>query len=315
MNRHISRAVTLIALGISLCTSGVRADSPVIAVDVNGQALQFQGVAPQEFNNSVFVPLRGVFEALGATVNYDSTTSTITASKSTTNVILQIGSTIASVNGQTQMLSQSARVVNGNTLVPLRFVAQALGAQVSWDESTNTVQIFTAEPKLTALPVPVTPPVTTPVTSSAVLGELRAITAGGSSPQITVIAGRSEKVIPLLPTTKVIAIEPGKPRAKANVSLLRIGSLLEVRLDSTGSAQMIIVVYRQVTGSVVSTGRLENRDRQITLDNGSAIELNQEATITQGRQPMRFEEIQPGQKVLIRTNPKTKLGYLVDVMK
>jgi hypothetical protein len=315
LNRHISRAVTLIAAGMSLCISGVQADT-AIAVDVNGQALQFQGASPQEFNNSVFVPLRGVFEALGATVNYDSSTSTITASNPTTNIVLQIGSTIASVNGQTQMLSQAARVVNGNTLVPLRFVAQALGAKVSWDESTNTVQIFTSEPKLTALPVPVTPTASKISAASAVSGTLRTNGVNGSPPQITVVTKQGEQVIPILPQTEVMVVELGTTRrGKTNVAQLKPGSFVEIRLDPTGSAKIIMLMFRQVLGSVVSTGRLENRDRQITLDNGPAIELSQEAAIVQGRMPLRFETIQPGQKVVIRINPQTHLGYYVAVSK
>src|SRR4051812_12967618 len=76
-----------------------------IGVTVDSRPIQFMGTPPREMNGSVLVPLRGVFEALGASVNYEPANRTITATKGLTTVVLPIGSTMASVNGSTRMLS------------------------------------------------------------------------------------------------------------------------------------------------------------------------------------------------------------------
>jgi cytochrome c-type biogenesis protein CcmE len=88
--------------------------------------------------------LRGIFESLGSTVNYDAPTSTIYASSGTKRIQLRIGSTQATVNGQTRYLDVPAQVRFSRTLVPLRFVSEAMGANVSWNESQRTVFIAPA---------------------------------------------------------------------------------------------------------------------------------------------------------------------------
>ena len=114
-----------------------------IAVNVDGQPVAFNGARPIQSNNTVLVPLRGVFEAMGATVDFDNATKTIIAEKNNRFVRLPLGSSMANVNGQAENLSMPAKVVNGTTLVPLRFVAESLGSTVNWAANTQTVNIST----------------------------------------------------------------------------------------------------------------------------------------------------------------------------
>jgi hypothetical protein len=107
-------------------------------VIVNGQQVSFDQ-PPIERTGRVFVPLRGVFERLGASVVYGN--GVINATGNGRNISLRIGSTQATVNGQSQNLDVAPFLVGSRTLVPLRFVAQALGAAVDWNNSTSTVTI------------------------------------------------------------------------------------------------------------------------------------------------------------------------------
>ncbi len=109
-----------------------------VTVVVNGNTMQFDQ-PPLEQAGRVFVPLRGVFEQLGASVVYQN--GQINATGDGRNVALQIGSTNATVNGQPQTLDSPPFVQGSRTLVPLRFVAQALGANVDWNNNTSTVTI------------------------------------------------------------------------------------------------------------------------------------------------------------------------------
>ena len=109
-----------------------------INVIVNGQPMSFDQ-PPVERAGRVFVPLRGIFERLGASVVYQH--GTINATSGNRTMTLHIGSTQATVNGQSQSLDVAPFVIGSRTLVPLRFIAQSLGAAVEWQQANNTVAI------------------------------------------------------------------------------------------------------------------------------------------------------------------------------
>jgi hypothetical protein len=92
-------------------------------------------------NGRVFVPLRSVFENLGASVVYSN--GQINATGNNTEIALTIGSTQATVNGSPVTIDVAPFIVGASTYVPLRFVSQALGANVSWDEADQVVDITT----------------------------------------------------------------------------------------------------------------------------------------------------------------------------
>ncbi len=109
-----------------------------ITVTVDGEQLP-SSPAPLLSSGRVLVPLRSVFQALNATVDYRN--STITAVRGDNRVQLRPNTTSATVNGERVFLDTPARLTNGTTYVPLRFVAQALGEQVGWNSATKTVVI------------------------------------------------------------------------------------------------------------------------------------------------------------------------------
>jgi hypothetical protein len=136
-HRAVLAVFTLTSLGAMLAVAQPALGQDVEVV-VNGGQMQFNQ-PPVERDGRVFVPLRGVFERLGASVVYDN--GTINATGNGRNVSLQIGSTQATVNGQPQILDVAPFIVGSTTLVPLRFIAQALGASVDWNNDTSTVTI------------------------------------------------------------------------------------------------------------------------------------------------------------------------------
>ena len=108
-------------------------------VNLDGRSLSFD-VPPIIENGCTLVPLRVIFEALGADVQWNGSTQTVTASKSGTKFILIIGGA-AYKNGQEVQLSVPAKIIEGRTMVPLRFISEALGCQVAWDGTTETITI------------------------------------------------------------------------------------------------------------------------------------------------------------------------------
>ncbi|MCX7749909.1 MAG: copper amine oxidase N-terminal domain-containing protein [Clostridia bacterium] len=111
-----------------------------ISVTANGSKLNFD-VPPTILNGRTLVPLRVIFESLGASVIWDSATKTITAKKDGKEIKLKIDSKIAYVNGVEVQLDVPAMIVNGRTLVPARFISESLGAKVDWNDQRKTVLI------------------------------------------------------------------------------------------------------------------------------------------------------------------------------
>ncbi|WP_134702433.1 copper amine oxidase N-terminal domain-containing protein [Ammoniphilus sp. YIM 78166] len=99
---------------------------------------------PMMVQNRTLVPLRGIFEALGAEVQWQAETETVIATKGELMITLRKGAKEALVNDQWVPLDVAAQPVNGRMMVPARFVSEAMGARVEWDSKALLVKI-TAE--------------------------------------------------------------------------------------------------------------------------------------------------------------------------
>lgn len=121
------------------------ANAQEIGVTVDGRPVRFDGTQPKMVNNSVLVPLRGVFEEMGATVRWNQARQQVTAIQGDKKIKLVIGDHTASIDGRSVRLNTPAQVVNGSTLVPLRFLSEALGAQVRWNPNSQMVLVRTGE--------------------------------------------------------------------------------------------------------------------------------------------------------------------------
>ena len=127
----------VIFLSIGSITSEAASDITII---IDGQVLETD-VAPFIEDGRTLVPMRAIFEGLGADVSWNETDKRVTGTKAGIVVILHIGDKTAIVNGQPMELDVAAKIYNSRTMVPGRFIAETLGAQVDWDASTRTVKI------------------------------------------------------------------------------------------------------------------------------------------------------------------------------
>lgn len=124
-----------------------------IAVVVDGKKLDFD-VPPTIVNGRTLVPLRAIFEALGAEIEWDGTTSTCTAVKDSTTVVITIGADTMYVNGTPKALDAPGQIVKSRTLIPLRAVSEALDCSVSWEGSIRTAVILSDSKNYTTLFAP-----------------------------------------------------------------------------------------------------------------------------------------------------------------
>lgn len=116
-----------------------------ISVQLDGQALAFTDAVPEITSDRTFLPFRAVLEAMGAAVDYDAETSTVSAQKD--------GVTLSMVPGQTELTVTEGDQIstvemdaapyikesNGRTYIPVRYAAESFGYSVGWDANTRTV--------------------------------------------------------------------------------------------------------------------------------------------------------------------------------
>src|SRR5476649_2101464 len=129
-------AITAVVFITGSVTAPALAQS--VNVTLNGAPVALNP-APQTRAGRVFVPLRGIFENLGATVVYAN--GVINAEGNGRAISLHIGSTQATVDGQPQILDVAPFIIGASTYVPLRLVSQALGASVNYDGGNHIVAI------------------------------------------------------------------------------------------------------------------------------------------------------------------------------
>ena len=118
--------------------------TPPITIEIDRQLLQTE-VPPLILEGRTMVPLRAIFEALETDVDYDPDTRLITGTRGATRIELTVDSTAATVNGEAVNLDAPATVMDGRTLVPVRFIAESTGQDVGWEARTRTVLITTEE--------------------------------------------------------------------------------------------------------------------------------------------------------------------------
>lgn len=117
-----------------------------IKVIVDGYELRLSQ-PPYVNNGTTLVPMKDIFNALNASVTWDGAANKVSGSKGNITLSLVIGSKEATVNGKTVKLDTPAVIQNGTTFVPLRFIAEALKAEVVWDGAARTILIGSKESK------------------------------------------------------------------------------------------------------------------------------------------------------------------------
>ncbi len=115
--------------------------SDKIKIMLNGKQLEFD-VEPMLINSRTMVPMRVIFEALGAEVGWDGRTQTATGETEDTRIEITIGQDYLLKNGNIVVLDSPAVVISGRTLVPVRAIAESLDCKVEWYGETRVVEIL-----------------------------------------------------------------------------------------------------------------------------------------------------------------------------
>lgn len=137
----------VIAAAAASIIVGISAQAADITVTVNGEKVDFPNAVPFIENDRTLVPMRAIFEALGADVQWDEKTRTVISysAETDTAITMQIDNNKMFVNEKEVILEVPAKIVNDSTVVPVRAVSEAMDCKVDWNEETKEITIIKAE--------------------------------------------------------------------------------------------------------------------------------------------------------------------------
>ncbi len=117
-----------------------------ISVYVNGEKVVFDQ-QPVIQNSRTLVPMRAIVEKMQAEVQWAENTRTVHCTRDDTRVDLKIGSDVVMKDYKISRLDITPQIIGGRTMIPLRFIGEAFGADVQWDGATQSAYITIAPPK------------------------------------------------------------------------------------------------------------------------------------------------------------------------
>ena len=280
-----------------------------VRVYVDGDPVAFDQ-PPIIQGSRVLVPLRGIFEKMGATVEWRPAARMVVAARANTLVELTIGSRIAKVNDRPLTLDVPAMIVLGRTLVPLRFISESLGAQVDWNPSTRTVLINTSG---TAGPPPSAPPPAQTSTLRGVITNVDPAQSAQDQPRVTIESGNIATTIRVTTETAITRVETGTGvGGSVGVAALRRGDEAEVTLAGD-IATRIRATYTMTTGRIEA---IAGNSRTIVLADGRSIRYVPNLTVLiNGQVPAGGPpQLRSGQIVELRLNPSTKEAWEANII-
>ncbi len=145
MNKKIIALTAAAMTVLGAASLPAAADDEPVTVIINGEALVIPEGDTQPYieEGRTLVPMRAIFEALGAYINWDQDTKTVVSYDpiSDVSITMQVDSATIFVGETPVELDVPARLVNDRTVVPVRAVSEGMHSQVDWDENTRTVTI------------------------------------------------------------------------------------------------------------------------------------------------------------------------------
>jgi hypothetical protein len=261
----------------ALCATAISLPiaAQTITTELDGRRLYFEP-APMMVGGRIMVPLRGIFESLGAQVTFESTTQTIQATRGQRVVRLSLGSRVASIDGRQVMLDTPASTLRGNTIVPLRFVSEALGNEVRWSEATRTVSLssMAGQSPVTSYPNPNTNPIpNSPLAINSVIHNARNSVKQGD---------------------RLIVTVNGAPGCQGTFEVLGVGNSMPLREVNPGSyrGEMVVLSDMRVEqGTLVAT--LRKNGQEVSKQSDNAVSLNVAARNQNGSQYAGNSGMQP----------------------
>jgi hypothetical protein len=267
-----------------------------IAIAVNGEELP-RDPAPRivgKGGGRLVVPVVKIYSALGIAVQRDG--NDITAIAPGKRIVIHVGSARAEIDGQPVMMESPATRIDGATYVPLRFVADSLGAQVTFNAQAMRVEVVSSlvgrNPGIEQQ---------TGGGTAQIVGTVSATDLHSSPASITLTRGSDVRTIAVTPDAKVllqdVVARISTPGELADVHPGDAASVLVLR---NGHVQSVIVRYASRSGTIAAVS-----PTQFVLNTGFILSPDPSTVITLDDQPATLADLKVGDNVVVRLNPDT----------
>jgi hypothetical protein len=264
-----------------------------IAIVINGQPLAQDVAAPRIINGRVMVPVRVVFDALGVPVTRSG--DTITGQLPTGTIVLPIGAPQAKVNGQDVRLDSPAVDLNGTTFVPLRFIADALGATATYDGRAQRVEIVSA---LVGRNVGEQ---SGPNGGIRIRGVVSEVDRNVAPPTVTVNERGAERTISMNSDAKIYVEDVTiNSQLRGGLEDLRVGDALLVVLAKDGRVLELHDFFRSQSGTIAAVS-----PASFVLAGGIVVTPASSTELTLNGATAQIGDLQLGDYVTVRRNPET----------
>jgi hypothetical protein len=267
-----------------------------IAIAVNGDQLPTDP-APRivgKGGGRLVVPVVRIYAALGVTVTRSGTT--ITASAPGKSIVVRIGSARATIDGQPVMMETPAMTIDGATYVPLRFVAEALGAQATFNARANRVEVVSSL-------VGRNPALEQRADGGAaqIVGTISAVDLNSAPQSLTVQRGSSVRTIAITSDAKVeLQDVVARTSTPGSIGDVHVGDAVSAIVLRDGHVASVIVRYSSRNGTIAAVS-----SSQFVLNTGFVIGPDPSTTITLNAEPATFADLKVGDAVVVRLNPDT----------
>jgi hypothetical protein len=264
----------------------------VIAIVVNGDELP-RDPAPRIVSGRLMVPVVRIYSALG--INVARNGGEVVASAPSRRIVLHVGSSRATVDSRSVVMDAQAQEIGGATYVPLRFVADSLGAQVSYDSKAERVEV-------TSLIVGRTPGLEQHTRGTTqIVGTVSAVDLNSSPESVTVTRGPSVRTIAITSDAKVI-IQDVVTRTSMPGSLagVHVGDAASIVLRSDGRVDQVVTRYASRAGTIAAVS-----PSAFVMQSGYVVQADKSTQITLNGQPAGMGDLKVGDSATVRLNPDT----------
>ncbi len=267
-----------------------------IAIAVNGDELPLDP-SPRivgKGGGRLVVPVVRIYSALGIAVSRSG--NAITASAPGKQIVLHIGSADATIDGRPVTMETPAMTIDGATYVPLRFVAESLGAQATFNPRANRVEVVSSlvgrNPALEQRAAD---------GASQVVGSVNAVDLNSAPESLTVERGPNVRTVAITSDAK-IELQDVVARTSTPGSLtdVHVGDAVSVIVLRDGHVASVIVRYASRIGTIAAVS-----SSQFVLNTGFIVTPDKSTTITLNAEPATLDALKPGDAVVVRLNPDT----------
>jgi hypothetical protein len=295
---NLARRTALICAAlasIAIVTSAVsRAAGDTIVV--NGTHLAPDAVA--QVDQRTYVALRPVGEALGAEIHYDAKSKQVTVTTVLLQMVFHIDDPTVTVNGEPKKLEAPARQVGSRVMLPLRGLADALGADLKVDAAKHEIVMV-----LAGSSAPRGAPTAPPIQSSNTLeGTVITVTSNAEVPSVDIDVKGMTYTITVPPNTKVQFRDThGTVAGDGTLAQVKPGDTLLATLDSQGRVLSMSDVFSGVSGTIASVA-----GQNMVLASGRVIATDEHATsVTLDGKTATMADLHTGDIVTVRSDPRT----------